>query len=314
MNRRNLLKRFRNGKDIGSYTNVRFTITGDTELGRESISFETDIHYLDIGEGDPILLVHGIGQSLYTWRNNVDFLVRSGYRVLAPDLPGFGYSGHPHIYYTAEEYGLILAAFLDSINIKHVHIAAFSTGCLSAVCFAADNTKRVGKLILISPGCPNANYPIHMKLSATWLGSYVLNKCITESAVRSVLQKMFFDATNITNEVVEGYLAPLRNKEVRETLSICMAHLDDSYPRSLMKKVKSETLIFYGSDDKLHDQQSVRLCADVIPDSRFIIIRNCAHLLHEEKPVKFNDEMLRFLKKSETDRIWVKQRRYKQEG
>jgi len=300
LNRRYLLKSFRNGKDVGSYATVRFEIVGETELGKEKIKFETDMHYLDIGEGEPVLFIHGIGQSLYTWRKNVDFFVRNGFRAIAVDLPGFGYSGHPNIYYTAEEYALIIESFLDSVNLKRAHIAACSGGGVIALCFAAANPKRADKLVLVSPGGPNANYPFSMKITSTWLGGAVSKLYIGESAVRNTLQKMFFDVTLVDGEVTEGYYAPFRNKGVRETLSMCMTHFDDTYTRSLLKEIKSATLIFYGTDDKIHNEKTVCSYASVIPDAKIIRIRNCGHLLHEEKPLKFNEESIKFLRASQS--------------
>jgi pimeloyl-ACP methyl ester carboxylesterase len=313
LNRRNLLKSFRNGKDVGSFSRINFEIVGHTELGKESILFDTDIHYLDLGEGEPVLLVHGIGQSLFTWRNNFDFLVKNGYRAIAVDLAGFGYSSHPNIYYTSEEYALIIEAFLDSLNIKRAHIAAFSTGCASSLCFAAANPKRAGKLILVSPGAPNSRYPFLMKALSTGLGSSVVKLHMTEASVRKVLHDMYFDTTNITNEVVEGYFAPYRNKTVRETLSMCMIHLDDAYARSLLKEIKSETLVFYGTDDKLHDEKTVSSYASVIPKAKLIKIRNSGHLLHEEKSSKFNSEILSFLSESKEASENVTRRSYRQQ-
>jgi pimeloyl-ACP methyl ester carboxylesterase len=296
MNRRDKLRKFKNGRDIGSYTGISFEITGHTELGKENISFETDIHYIDIGEGEPVLLVHGIGQSLYTWRRNVEYLAGEGYRVIAPDLAGFGYSGHPNIYYTAEEYAVIIKAFLDSLNIKKTNIFACSTGCASAVCFTAANPKRVGKLALVSPGTPNPNYPLSMRMLATWLGSTAFKLYFNEASMRSTLQHMYFDATLLKKDVVEGYYAPFRSRETRETLISCMKHFDDDYARSLLKSVKSGTVIFSGTEDKIHDISMVRIYAGSIPEAKHIRIRNCGHLVHEEKYSKFNAEAVKFLK------------------
>jgi pimeloyl-ACP methyl ester carboxylesterase len=313
MNRRSMLRRFRNGGDIGSYTGVSFEITGHTELGREKIFFETDIHYIDLGDGEPVLLVHGIGQSLYTWRRNLDAFVSEGYRVIALDLAGFGYSGHPNIYYTAEEYAIILKAFMDSLNLKKANIVAFSTGCASAVCFAAAYPKRVDKLVLISPGAPNPNYPFSMKLLSTWLGAAFFKLYFSESSLRNALQNAYFDTTMMTKDVVEGYYAPYRSRDVRETLISCMKHFDDEYALSLLKSIKSETLVFSGTEDRLHDLQEVRAYAAGIPDSKHIRIRNCGHLLHEEKYAKFNAEALKFLKTEAEAEAETVSRRYQRE-
>lgn len=312
VNRRSLLRRFRNGKDVGSYTNIRFEIIGETELGTEKIFFETDLHYVDIGEGEPVLLLHGIGQSLYTWRQNIDALIRNGFRVIALDLAGFGYSGHPNIYYTAEEYAVIIKAFMDSINLKYAHIAAVSSGCLPAIIFSAANPKRTGKLILVSPGAPNENYPFGLRILSTGAGGAVLKATFREATLRGILREMYFDETIITPEVLENYYTPYKDREVRETLAQCMKHLNDEYARTVLKDIKSETLIFSGTEDRIHDERMVRIYAGSIANSRHIRIRNCGHLVHEEKYQKFNEEFVKFLQRKEGMET-AYSRRYQQE-
>ena len=116
MNKRRRNPQFKNSPDIGEYANIRFKIRGKTEMGEEAIQFDTKVHYVDKGEGPVLLMIHGIGQSLYTWQGSIGFFVDNGFRVIAIDLPGFGYSGHPAIYYTIDEYALIITAFLDVLK------------------------------------------------------------------------------------------------------------------------------------------------------------------------------------------------------
>ena len=78
-----------------------------------------------------------------------------------------------------------------------------------------------------------------------------------------MLHQLFFDTTLVTDDVVEGYYAPFENKEVRETLIMCMVHFDDTYPRSLLKGIRQKTLVFSGADDQIHTEDVVRgVCAD----------------------------------------------------
>ena len=97
---------------MGNFVDIRFEIVGDHKHGRQSHTFEAMIHYYEKGQGQPLLLVHGIGQSLYTWHKNIDYFSEKGYRVIAIDLAGFGYSSHPNIYNTVEETAIILRAFM----------------------------------------------------------------------------------------------------------------------------------------------------------------------------------------------------------
>lgn len=295
------ISRFKNNENVGSYKDITFTIISDSEMGAESIEFETKVHFIEHGKGKPILLVHGIGQSLYTWRNNINFLANNGYRVIAIDLPGFGYSEHPHIYYTVEEYALIIKAFLDAMKIKKTHIAAFSTGALSAVCFAAANPKRVDKLVMVSPGGPNEKYPFSIRFLTTWLGHTMFRLLFTESALHNVLSDMFFDKTAVTNEVVEEYYAPFSNKDVRDTLVMSMMHFDDEHARSLLRGIRKNTLVFSGTGDHFHDEKTIKSYAHTIPSAKHIRLRNCGHLVHEEKYDRFNNETLKFLNKQDND-------------
>lgn len=296
MNINRAKKPFENSEHIGSYADISFEITGDVDMGTEAIRFDTQIHYVDEGEGTPLLLVHGIGQSLYTWRNSIGFFAAHGYRVIAPDLAGCGYSGHPNIYYTVEEQYLVLRAFLDALEIETVKIAAFSTGCLSALCMAAEEPERVSLLALVSPGGPNENYPFTLRAVTSWAGRKLLPMLVSENSVKSLLHGMYFDATKLTDEVAAGYAHPFRRADVRETLVMTMMHFDDAYTRSLLKGIRQPALVFSGMDDRMHNDEMVRTYAVTIPGARHIRLRNCGHFVHEEKHAKFNNEALAFFK------------------
>lgn len=293
--RRRKEKLFENNEYIGAYTDISFDIVSETEMGKETLRFETKMHYYEKGEGEPLLLVHGMGQSLYTWRQNIDFFVKNGFRVIAPDMVGFGYSGHLNIYYTIEENAMVIGAFLDALGIKKTNIVGFSTGALSALEYAAANPKRVNRLVLVSPGGPNDSYPFSLKLLTARLGSFYFKHFLTESTVRSVLSDCYFDATQMTDDVLGGYYEPFKNKETRETLIRCMLHFDDTLVRSKLKGIKKQVLIFQGLDDRIHTDEVIRSITTPLQHKQFVRLRNCAHFVHEEKPDRFNQETLIFI-------------------
>jgi pimeloyl-ACP methyl ester carboxylesterase len=287
-------KPFENSEQIGAFADISFEITGDVEAGSESVLFDTRIHYVDEGEGTPLLLVHGIGQSLYTWHNSISFFASHGYRVIAPDLAGHGYSAHPNIYYTVEEQFLVLRALLDALGIETACVAAFSTGCLSAVCLAAENPDMVSRMALVSPGGPNECYPFFVRALTTWMGHRLMRFLISEGSMKTLLHGMYFDATKLTDDVAAGYAQPFKNTEVRETLVMTLLHFDDTYARALLKGIRQPTLVFSGMDDHIHPDEMVRVYAVTIPGARHIRLRNCGHFVHEEKHAKFNAEALAF--------------------
>lgn len=287
---------FENSEHIGAFADISFDITGDVELGTESISFNTQIHYVEEGEGTPLLLVHGIGQSLFTWRHSISYFARSGFRVIAPDLAGCGYSGHPNIYYTVEEQAIVLRTFLEVLGIGEVYLAAFSTGCLSAVCLAAEYPEMVSRLVLISPGGPNERYPFSLRVLTSWVGQKLFPLLVSDNSVKGLLHGMYFDATKLTDDVAAGYARPFHRQDVRETLAMSLEHFDDIYTRSMLKSIRQPTLVFSGMEDHMHSDEMVRIYAVTIPGARHIRMRNCGHFVHEEKHAKFNSESLAFLK------------------
>jgi alpha-beta hydrolase superfamily lysophospholipase len=112
---------FLNREHSGEYTEVEFD-TYITNKGKEEVlDIVTNIHYYEAGEGEPLILVHGIGQNSYTWRN-IFYQLAKDFHVYAIDLPGHGFSGKPEISYTVEEFALAIEAFM---NVKKIVSASF---------------------------------------------------------------------------------------------------------------------------------------------------------------------------------------------
>lgn len=286
---------FENNEYMGAYADICFDIESRTELGKESLRFETRLHYYEKGEGEPLVLLHGLGQSLYTWRHNIDFFAANGFRVIAPDMVGFGYSGHLNIFYTVEENALAVRALLDALGIRRAHFAGVSTGALSAVCLAAAYPRRAGKLVLITPGGPNEAYPFLLKFLTMRLGNLCIRLRLSEQTVGKVLSDFYFDAAALKGEAVGQYYAPYKRKEVREALIRTLLHFDDATARASLKGLQNPALVFSGTDDRLHPFEGVRWYAQNLRHARHVRVRNCAQNVHEEKPDRFNAETLAFL-------------------
>lgn len=286
---------FENSEYTGAYASISFDIISETDIGKESLRFESKIHYYEKGDGEPLLLLHGIGQSLYTFRHNIDYFAARGYRVIVPDMIGFGYSSHVNIFYTVEENALAIRAFMDALKIKKAHFVGVSTGAVSAVCFAAAYPKRTGKLVLISPGGPSEHYPFILRFATTRLGELCIKLLISQSTVGTVLKEFYFDATQLDDEVVGQYFEPYKNKEVRETLIRSLLHFDDSGARSYLKGLQNQVLVFSGTEDRLHPLKDIRAYAQNLRFARHVRLRNCAQNVHEEKPDRFNVQVLTFL-------------------
>ena len=125
--------------------------------GRDSL-----ISYLDIGNGPPLLLIHGGHGGWYHWIANVEALARTR-RVIAPDMPGFGASsaltGTATLPRVADE----LLGLLDALRIEQIDIVAFSFGACVAACIADLARGRVRSLAIVNPAGMG---PVSAQLSA----------------------------------------------------------------------------------------------------------------------------------------------------
>lgn len=116
------------------------------------------IHYRDCGEGEPVLLVHGLGCSGADWELQVPALERSHLRLVIPDLPGCGASAPLSGKYSIAELAGALWAIVDELALPHINIVGFSMGGAIALQMTIERPALVPRLALINT---LANYHDH---------------------------------------------------------------------------------------------------------------------------------------------------------
>lgn len=117
-----------------------------------------EMNVIDVGEGEPVLLVHGFPDTHAVWRNQIPALVAAGYRVIAPDTRGCGESQMmPRVAdYRIENLIADLAALLDALAIAQVKLVAHDWGAVIAWQFALAHPQRVERYVALSVGHPSA--------------------------------------------------------------------------------------------------------------------------------------------------------------
>ncbi len=255
----------------------------------------TRIHYTDEGEGEPLILIHSVGQSSYTWRK-VFYRLREYYRVIVVDLPGHGYSDRPvHFDYTVEAHAMALRLFMDALKIESAHLTGFSLGAVYALQFACDYPSRVGRLVLLSPGGVTEDMPMPVKLIDSALLGGLASRLYGMGTVRKLLEECVFDLTNINDEVIQEYYKPASDPEGRRCIRASLHSFDEQPILPRLREVQCPVLILHGSEDKWHKAQEVDLFHAAIRGAGFSVIRNVGHLLHEEKPDRLIAAILEFI-------------------
>jgi pimeloyl-ACP methyl ester carboxylesterase len=123
-----------------------------------------NIQYLEAGVGDPLVLIHGWPQTSHCWHKVMPELAKN-FRVIAPDLRGFGQSEKSGYPLSRSQLAADIASLLDALHIDSAHIAGHDWGGMIAFKFAIDFPQRVKKLCLID--CSTTHWP-HWAAHGLW--------------------------------------------------------------------------------------------------------------------------------------------------
>jgi pimeloyl-ACP methyl ester carboxylesterase len=266
------------------------------------------VHYQEKGAGTPLLLIHGLNSSTYTWKDVFEPLAKS-YRVIAVDLKGFGFSGKPDGDYTRRAQAILVAHLLDYLKIEKVWLAGNSMGGEVALNFALQNPQRTAGLILIdSAGINSSNSLVPAYARIPFVGPILAALALTsDRLVRHALERSFYDGAKVTDERVAAYYRPLKTRGGQLAALRARSQWGLFPIAKDLNKISSPALIIWGAEDALIPIETGRRLNSLIKDSKLVIIEKCGHVPQEELPERVLDEMTKFIAGSNqaTDRMDV---------
>lgn len=248
------------------------------------------IRYFDDGPADSrvLVLLHGIGASAERWSRVIPTLAKY-FRVITPDIVGFGYSDKPTVEYTMDFFIDFFSGFLDSLNIPKASVIGSSFGGHVATEFAIRFNRRVDRLVLASPAGM-------MRTSTPTLDGYIMAALYPtfENAFKA-FGEMAHDPDAVTEEIVMDFVNRMRLPNAKYAFMSTL--LGMRYAPKLqgrIGKMISPTLLVWGESDKMIPVQYAKEYKE-IPDSELVVIKNCGHTPYVEKPMTFNKLVLKFL-------------------
>jgi pimeloyl-ACP methyl ester carboxylesterase len=252
------------------------------------------VRYVRRGAGPPVVLVHGIGSSLFTWRKVLPALA-TDHDVVALDLPGFGGSDVPGNLTSPVLVGAVLG-LLDALRLERVSLVGSSLGGGVSAAITAEHPERVEKLALLdSVGffAGEKDYPQTLRLTERF-GGLLDYLPLRRLVVRKAVGEVFYDPSLATREEVDEHVAPF----ARPGAIAAVRSLLFSYPseaEALQREIRSirrPVLILWGREDRWIPVAHADLFKAAIPNSRVQVLERCGHLPQEERP----DEVAPILK------------------
>jgi pimeloyl-ACP methyl ester carboxylesterase len=256
------------------------------------------IHYLEKGTGSKhIVLLHGFAANTYTWRNQVDELVKKGFHVWALDFLGFGFSDKPQdVDYDADLYRSQVLDFMDAMHIPKAHLVGHSMGGIVALNLAGNEPRRFHSLTLIDSTGYEMELPFVFSLTKK-MGKTLL-PLFSRTLIHQILKQLYYDHSLITQEQIDAYWTPFKLAGSRETTLKILKMFDNQIFRDQQptyKNIKIPTLIIFGKEDRWIPISHLELFTKDIPHAKQAVIDNCGHAPQEECPEEFNRIFLKFL-------------------
>jgi pimeloyl-ACP methyl ester carboxylesterase len=251
--------------------------------------------YLEAGSGHPVLLIHGAAPGACTLVNfgpNIEPLAEAGFRVLAYDQPGFGYSANPEDY--SLEYRVTHArAFVDAIGLDRYHVIGNSVGAYIAARFALED-RRVGRLVLVSSSTLAPRGSAEADAMASRHSEELREYAPSLDAMRTMTMKTLFNKDLVTEELVQQrfemssgsrYEAQLRRRQAPPPHPI----LEE------LPQLKAKTLILWGGNDAGAASERALLLFKTIPEAELHVFDHCGHWVQWDQADRFNRLVADFL-------------------
>ncbi len=256
------------------------------------------LRYVRAGSGTAVVLVHGFGSSIYTWKDVIPALA-ARHDVVALDLPGFGESDRPADL-SHEDFGGAVTGLMDRLGIERAALVGNSMGGSTTAIVAAAAPGRVSRLVLLAAAGFNMEpqaRPALVRLTTSWaapvLGLLPGKRLIVERSLRQV----FHDDALVTEERVSEYLASAQRpgslaalRSLGASLGVRPSRVADALPG-----IKAPTLVIWGDDDRWVPLAHADRFVAAIAGARKVVIPACGHVPQEEKPAEVARLMLEFL-------------------
>ncbi|RQZ65897.1 alpha/beta fold hydrolase [Burkholderia sp. Bp9004] len=259
------------------------------ELGRRIVAGGLDTNYHDVGDGPPVLLIHGSGPGVTAyanWRLTMPALAEQ-FRVIAPDMAGFGETERPRDYvYSMDHWVDHALGLLDALGVERAHVIGNSFGGALALALAIRAPERVGRLVLM--GAAGTRFTLTEGLDAVW------GYTPSIANMRGLLDIFAFDRTLVNDE-----LAKLRyDASVRPGYQEAFANMFPA-PRQRwvdalasdevkLRAVPHDTLIVHGREDRVIPLDSSMRLLELLPNAQLHVFGNCGHWTQIEHAARFN--------------------------
>jgi pimeloyl-ACP methyl ester carboxylesterase len=257
-----------------------------------------NINYNVDGQGDPLIMIIGLGSDQSNWRLQTAFF-KKHYKTITLDNRGSGKSAKPKGPYTTKLMAEDVIGLMNLLNLKKTHILGVSMGGMIAQEVAIDHPDMVDKLVLgctyarrddtsgfssrVSEAIEAYNKSSRDLPSLRNLVNVILDLTFNKMSYRVLALPLMKTAINSTTSWVDGFV---------EQLDATLGHVTVDR----LKMISSPTLVIAGTDDRVIKPSSSEVIASIVPRAKLVMVNGGSHGFSGEMSGEFNKIVLDFLR------------------
>ena len=257
-----------------------------------------ELAYVDEGDGPPLLMLHGNPTWSFVYRDLIAGL-RDGYRCVAPDLPGFGFStAAAGFTFRPAEHARVIEHFVEALDLRDVTLVVQDWGGPIGLWSAARHPERYRALVLANTFAWPANGDLHFELFSRLMGGPLGRELILRfNAFVNLLIPAGTKRTGPPSAVMAAYRGPFPDRGSRLPTAVLPREILAS--RDFLAEVERglpalrhlPALLLWGDRDVAFRDAERRRFEDLLPDHRTIVLEGAGHFVQEDAPEEMVEAM-----------------------
>jgi pimeloyl-ACP methyl ester carboxylesterase len=246
----------------------------------------------EAGKGKPILMIHGLGASSYTWHAIAPKLAKT-HRVIALDLKGFGQSDKPlDDAYSISDQARLVEDYMLRNNLRDVTLVGHSFGGAVAMAVALNDAERprsrIDRLVLIDSLAYRQPVPFFFRVLRTPLiGELGMSLIPADVQIARALAVAYYHDDRVKDETIATYAGPLQSEGGKHALLRTVESLtneDADAFAARYRTLKTPALLIWCAHDRIVPMRFGKRLAKDLPNAKIDIIEECGHIPQEEEP------------------------------
>ncbi|WGY02211.1 alpha/beta hydrolase [Nocardioides sp. QY071] len=268
----------------------------ESDVAKDVTTAGFTIHYNEAGpvDGVPVLLIHGGGPGATGWSNynpNIGELADAGFRVIAPDLPGWG--GSSEVDFVDYEPLDALCELMDALGIEEAAFVGNSMGGHTSIRMAIERPERVTHLVTM--GAPLQLKPFLFGAAGPSEGIKIMYQGYSDhspEAMRRLVEIMVYDVERFATPELCEQRSEAASQRPEHLANVAKAGIRGPIPTwadlDRLHEITAPTLLIHGRDDRVVGFEGTLFAAARIADSRVHLINRCGHWAQLEHADEFN--------------------------